>query len=59
MWPKVRMTVRVQQKSPINTNGKIFKFRIIYAHLKQQSPQENFGSKIPLPLYQKHMQWSP
>ena len=30
------------------TNGKIFKFLITYANLKQQSLQENFGSELRL-----------
>ena len=34
----------------LETHGKIFKFLITYAHLKQQSLLENFGSEIPLPV---------
>ena len=35
----------------LETNyGKIFKFLITNAHLKQQSLRENFSSEIPLPV---------
>ena len=41
---------QISLKKLLAINGNIFKFLITYAHLKQQSLLETFGSEIPFPV---------